>query len=173
MIDALLVAVVGVGCFFDVREARIPNLLTFPAMALGLAANGLLGGLHGLAMAGLGLAAGFAILLVPFMLDWVKAGDVKFLAAIGAVKGWPFVGWAVLYGALWGGALALAFLLGRRRLKRAVRGAVGYVLALLMLGETRFSANPKSGYLPYGLAIALGAITGLILELWRGRPWPW
>jgi len=169
----LLVGLVAVACFFDIRERRIPNLLTFPAMAVGLCANAILGGTGGLLKSGLGLAAGFLILLLPFALNWVKGGDVKFAAAIGAVKGWPFVGWALLFGALWGGFLACFLLLRRRRLKEATKKAMGFMIAALLLKETKFVADPRGGYLPYGVALALGAITSLIFELWRGRPWPW
>lgn len=171
--SALLIGLVGVACYFDIRERRIPNLLTFPMMALGLTVNGALGGLEGLGRAALGLVGGGLILFVPFVFDWTKGGDVKFGAAIGAVKGWPFVGWAILFGALWGGALGAFFLLRRRMLKRATQKAVGFLLAAILLKETKFAANPKSGYLPYGVAIALGAITVLIFELWRGKPCPW
>jgi len=169
----LLLVLVGLACYFDVKQRRVPNLLTFPAMALGLAANGAFGGLKGLGLASLGIVAGFAILFVPFALNWVKGGDVKFAAAIGAVKGWPFVGWALVFGVIWGGFLALLFLLRRRMLRYAARKAVGFVLAAILLRETKFVANPRGGYLPYGVAIALGAMTSLALELWRGSPCPW
>ena len=73
----------------DVRSRRIPNVLTFGAMGAGLglgicALDGARAVWLGNAIAG--VAAGFALLLLlPYAIGAVKAGDVKLLMAFGAL----------------------------------------------------------------------------------------
>lgn len=74
----------------DFRTGRIPNWLTFPAMAIALAEAGVLHGLTGLMHAALGLGLCGA---VPWVLHRLSAGeaigggDVKLFAALGAFGG--------------------------------------------------------------------------------------
>ena len=48
----------------------------------------------------MGWAVGMGIQWVPFMLGFAKAGDVKLLAAVGALKGSAFCIFGFLYGAI-------------------------------------------------------------------------
>ena len=72
---------------WDLRYRRIPNWLTLPALSLGCLLAGLHGGWSGLAWAALGVVVGAALLLGPWWLGWVGAGDVKLMAAVGALGG--------------------------------------------------------------------------------------
>lgn len=81
-VAALLLAV---SCVTDLgKEKKIYNLVTLPAAALGLAYHAT----NGNAWFGLtGLAAGFLILWPVYWLGGTRAGDVKLLAAYGALLG--------------------------------------------------------------------------------------
>lgn len=82
---AVLVALVaGMG---DLRNRRIPNRLTVPAFALGLAVNAWLGGWHGLLSGLEGAGLGLAILLPLVLLRGLGAGDWKLMGALGAFVG--------------------------------------------------------------------------------------
>src|SRR6476646_6105704 len=94
--DVVLLAGLSWAVVTDVRSRRISNRLTYPLMALGLAANGLAGGWGGARDSALG-----------WLLGAIGAGDLKLLAAIGALKGPEFVLHAAVYTALAGGVLAL------------------------------------------------------------------
>src|SRR5215813_4908326 len=83
----LLTAFIVVISVFDIRERRIPNLIVFPAVIIGLTLNLVLRGWEGLGFGLKGLATGFALLFIPYLVGGMKAGDVKFLAAIGAFTG--------------------------------------------------------------------------------------
>lgn len=72
---------------FDLRERRIPNFLVFPAMLLGLMLNAFNHGLDGFLFAIKGLGLGFSLLLIPYLVRGMKAGDVKFAMAIGTFSG--------------------------------------------------------------------------------------
>src|ERR1051325_7898669 len=81
-VTALVIAV----AFFDLRARRIPNFLTFPAVIFGLVIN-LSRGWDGFWFSLKGLGLGLLLLLLPYVFGGMKAGDVKFLAAIGAFVG--------------------------------------------------------------------------------------
>jgi prepilin peptidase CpaA len=68
---------------------RIPNLLTLPLLLAGLVAHALAGGLPGLGASLIGAGFGFAALIVFYAAGGMGAGDVKFLAAVGAWLGLP------------------------------------------------------------------------------------
>ncbi|MEA4855184.1 MAG: A24 family peptidase [Solidesulfovibrio sp.] len=140
----------------DLRTRRIPNRITFPAMALLLAVHGAFSGLAGLGDSALGLAGGFLIFLIPHMLKVLGAGDVKLMAVVGAGLGAGAVVTAVLFTSVAGG---LQFLLWLAWLRLAGR------------------AGPKGWRPCYGPAIAAGALAAMALRL-AGQPYltfrlPW
>jgi prepilin peptidase CpaA len=87
----LFVAAVGlytaVAAGIDLRMHRIPNWVTVPAAALGLAYHTLAPGGFGPLVSLAGLAVGFSLLLLPWLLGGGGMGDVKLLAALGAWLG--------------------------------------------------------------------------------------
>jgi leader peptidase (prepilin peptidase)/N-methyltransferase len=122
----------------DVRERRIPNAWSYPALGGALAAAAL-GGPGTLALSVVGAAAAGGYMLAFFIIGRGRLGfgDVK-LATLG--------------GALVGLAGVPAFLLGGTLLGTAV------ALLLLATGRGRHST------FPYGPALAMGAATVLLLR---------
>lgn len=137
------------GAVVDVRSRRIPNRITFGAMAALLAVHGLFSGLAGLSDAALGLAGCFCITLVPYCFRVLGAGDVKLMAAVGAGLGAQAVVSVVLLTSLAGGAQCLLW------------------LAWLHL---RRQAPSKGFRLCYGPAIAAGALGTMAMAL-AGLPY--
>jgi prepilin peptidase CpaA len=155
----------------DVWRRRIPNVLTVPALlacwlGAGLAA-GLPAALHSLA----GSALAIALLFVPFAFRGMGAGDLKAAAVIGALWG-PAAALAVVFWAVvLAGAGALGWLALRGGLQEMGKRwfhSLGLTLALcrpVYLAPAPGTA--AAGGLPFGVALALGAIAygGL------GAPW--
>jgi prepilin peptidase CpaA len=71
----------------DQRLRRIPNWLTVPAFALGVAANTFLYGWSGLKISLLGTLVGLGLLLPFVLLHILGAGDWKLAGALGAFTG--------------------------------------------------------------------------------------
>jgi prepilin peptidase CpaA len=146
----------------DLRSARIPNALTAPLAAMGLAMQAAVGGWAGLGHGLLGLLAGLVCLLPFYVLRGMAAGDVKLMAAAGAWLGAPLTVIAVLGTLLAGALLGLAVLALNLLRSHGVRGA------LLAVGGG-FVGLPRGGVrFPYAGAIALGVGVALFLA-YRGE----
>jgi prepilin peptidase CpaA len=84
----VLVAVTAAAAVTDARSGRIPNVLTVPLVVLVPPLRLALEGAGGLAAAVVGVVACGLVPLLLFLRGAMGGGDVKLLAAIGAVLGW-------------------------------------------------------------------------------------
>ncbi|MCA9774609.1 MAG: prepilin peptidase, partial [Myxococcales bacterium] len=131
----LLGVVAAVALGTDLARRKIYNWLTLPAIALGFALQGALGGVHGLEQAAYGFAIAFGLFLVFFLLDaGVGGGDVKLVGAFGAITGPTFVIYTLFYGGLVGVAFALVGLIWKGRVRHAIVNFAGFVRAAVSPG---------------------------------------
>lgn len=128
--------------FFDVRALRIPNALTFPAMALGLAYHAAAPDGAGVLFALSGLGLGLVFLVAPYALGLLGAGDVKAAMALGAWWGTGALLGVLAWAAAVGGGLGLIVLLSAGELGELV-GRWGRSLAAT-LGLRRIVYLPPS-----------------------------
>lgn len=162
--DLVCLVVCLVGTVTDLRSRRIPNWLTFSAFGCGLALNTLLPALshgfeQGLRLGLLPSLGGGLLLLLCFgcfgLIRFVGFGDVKLMAAVGALLRWPTAVWALVYVGVAGGIIAIAY--------AVIHGQLGRVLGnLVRLGGRVVQprkARPEIQLhrIPYGLAILVGA----------------
>src|SRR4051794_10536901 len=85
----VLLAMLMAAAVFDIRNRRIPNWLTIGGVLLGFAINFGIGPPEGGVVFALeGFAVGFGIYMVLHILRAMGAGDVKLMAAVGALVGW-------------------------------------------------------------------------------------
>ncbi len=144
----------------DLWTRRIPNYLTFSG-ALGglgfqLGYHGLPGLLDGLA----GLGLGFFLLLGPYLLGGMGAGDVKASAALGAWLGLRNAVDLFVYMGLGGGLIILAVLLWQRHLVAGIREGWNSLLNWALCRHSGAKPLPPAlrqrTTIPYGAAMALG-----------------
>jgi prepilin peptidase CpaA len=148
---------VGAGAFVDLRTRRVPNALTFPLAATGVAAaaSGISEMSVGSALTGLCL--GLLLMLPGYAFGATGAGDVKLLAAAGAWLGPVAIGVAFLYTAIVGGVFAVIVARRRRRLAHTLEGAGKLITTRAAnVGEIEHpAANNRFAYAP---AIATGCL---------------
>lgn len=154
---------------YDLRSRRIPNFLTFGGAALGILWQTAVWGWQGLGLSFLGLLTGLILLLPPYLLGGMGAGDVKALAALGAWLGPRLCLVVFCYMGLAGGLLSLMVLIWRRLLSNYLRRGWQLLLGFILLkgqqgwlGQLSLPAQTTAG-VPYGVAIAAGMIA---LSLW-------
>jgi prepilin peptidase CpaA len=144
----------------DLLAHRIPNLLTGSVLGVGLVLQLALGGWGALGQATLGVLVGLAVLLPFYLLRAMGAGDVKLLAALGALLG-PH--WALIAGIgtlIAGGILAGAYLLAGAL--RAALVPAGAPWSLRILNARERAQQLRRERFPYALAIAVGALAAVI-----------
>ncbi len=153
-------------CLFDLKQRRIPNVLTFGGAAVALAFSLWTGGFAGLVMAAAGWAVGLLAFLPIFALRGIGGGDVKLLAALGAWIGPGQAVWLALWTALSGGVFALVVAGLHNYGGQAFRNVWGMLSYWRVMGlgphpglTLETSPGPK---LPYSIPIA----AGLGLTLW-------
>ncbi|MBB3113822.1 prepilin peptidase CpaA [Paenibacillus phyllosphaerae] len=165
-INALLLAVLSICVVTDIRSRKIYNNVILPVFVLAVvfqtATSGWDGALHALA----GLAVGFAILFIPYMLGGMGAGDVKLLALVGALKGVGFVLVASFYMALVGALMALLIVLFKKGFRERVRFVQYVAVCIRFRLKLPLQGAFTSGTYPYGVAIAGGCLFGLMLKGW-------
>ncbi|MGD8394534.1 MAG: A24 family peptidase [Candidatus Eiseniibacteriota bacterium] len=145
---ALVVAALALAT--DLADRTIPNALTLPAVVLGLVAQCVVHGPGGLVIGLLGVLIGAGLLLGPFVAGFMGAGDVKLMAALGALLG-PLGALAVvLIASLTAGCLAVTTAAHLGQLRQAWRGASHLVRPP---GERRVESI---GSLPFAVPIAVG-----------------
>ena len=157
---------IAIAAWTDWRYQKIYNKLLGPAFAIALTLQGLSQGFSGIGAALMGSLTGFALLLIPYLLGGMGAGDVKFLAVIGSFGGAGFVVTSFLYGAIIGGLISLV-LLARRR---AVLATCKHFLLMLpfLRNQNILREDMQAAYrekFPYGIALAGGAALAMLWPL--------
>ena len=74
-------------CTTDTFKSKIPNLLNACLLVAGITINTMTTGMHGFLLSLSGLALGIALLLLPYIMRGMGAGDVKAFGALGALMG--------------------------------------------------------------------------------------
>ena len=172
----LLLLLLSAAAWHDIHSRRIPNVLVLTGTIAGLLSNAVLpqqmGGL-GILNSLTGLGLGFVLLLPPYLLRAMGAGDVKLMAMTGAFLGVKGVMDAFVYILLAGGLLALAMAWRQGNLSLLLRKLRTEPFAMgnsaeLRSAKTASTADPSSiatnlaDQLPYGVAIAAGTAVSII-----------
>ena len=147
----------GIACAHDVASRRIPNAVSasMACIGIGLAATGVTGISIWSSLAG--CVIGLVLMLPGHLFGATGAGDVKLLAASGAVLGAGQIVQAFAFSAIAGGVLALAFAWHRGRLGRTVRQTARLCTAPAATRE-EIESPAENNRFPYAPAIAVGVV---------------
>jgi Flp pilus assembly protein protease CpaA len=147
----------------DLRDRKVPNLLTLPALLLGLAWMALSGhcmtGVDWVSGVGAG-AFGLAATLPAYAARKLGAGDAKYLLAIGVLGGWPVARDAFVIAALAGLALGLCWWLNLHSpMANTLFKPVSSLLRPFVQGRGK-SADQL--YMPFGTLLSIGFCAALL-----------
>lgn len=167
-IEVVLLGLVIGAAVYDIRYRRIPNWLTLLGVILGLALNAWLVSdgqpFPGLLFSLKGLALGFGFYFFLYAIHAMGAGDVKLMAAVGALVGWQDWFGIFLVTAILGGITGMLLVLARKRLKHTFFN-MAFIMSEMKSGRSahlgREELDVKSSKAlrqPHGAIIALGTI---------------
>lgn len=148
----------------DVRSRTIPNKLIAIGWIVGIALSLVQKGMFGAIMAFAGIATGFLLLLVPYLMKGIAAGDVKLLMVIGGFTG-PAGAIATFTGAAVLGAVLSAYSITRAHAwKQTLKKYVQYVCALLLSRRLQeYDHHIQVEAIPYAVPILLGYILAMVI----------
>jgi prepilin peptidase CpaA len=146
----------------DIRTRRIPNALTASMACIGIAFA--VSGISGVSLLAslAGLALGCALMLPGHVLGATGAGDVKLMAAVGAMVGPVTVLSAFAFTAIAGGVIALVVAVRRRRFRATLAGTGRFISAPTEAKQLIGSATSSSRF-AYGPAIAMGSVLAALI----------
>jgi prepilin peptidase CpaA len=146
----------------DIRTRRIPNELTAALAGIGLGLS--VAGVSGIPVwaSMLGFVVGLALMMPGHVLGATGAGDVKLMAAVGAIVGPALVVTAFLFTAVAGGVLAVIVAARRRRLSATLAGT-GRLVAGSAETRAHLRSAPAASRFAYGPAIAVGSILAALV----------
>ena len=164
-----ILSVVGsvavIAAVFDLRQRRIPNALTVPAMLAGILIHTSRSGWDGLTFSLLGLAIGGGVLLIFLILGGMGAGDVKLMAGIGALGGFHLAISVLVLTGVAGGIMAIAkIIIWHWRPSAAAKD----LKPPGSPADSKAGDSPLKETMPYGVAIAIGALVSVIMVIVTG-----
>lgn len=168
---ALLVSATAYACWCDAREHRIPNPLCLGLIATGLAIHAASNGWAGVGFSLGGAAAGFGLLFVLWLMHAMGAGDVKYMAGVGAWLGPQMTLQAVIAGVLIGGAISVGMIVYQRAWSRVATN-MGLLLIKMTSARTAFGefasvrqlSDGGKTAVPYAIPLTMGAWCVVLLS---------
>ena len=170
LVVSVLIPGMAYACWRDLRSNRIPNWLNAALVLSGLFVHGWLSGWTGIQQSFLGLLTGFSLLIVLWLMRAMGAGDVKYMAALGAWLGPEMTLYAALAGILVGGVISLGMVAYRRAWGRFANN-MGLLVIKMGSARTAFGefasmkdlTGPGKTAVPYAVPLTLGALGVLLM----------
>jgi prepilin peptidase CpaA len=165
----ILFLFVAVCLYTDLTERKIYNSVILSGIVAALVINIIqLNMIAGTLFTFAGLLIGILLLLIPFIMGGLGAGDVKMLGMIGAFTGHGIVVQILLASAVVGGIYALIVMLaGRKLLSRMWKIVQGlYLFAVtkkMVYCNNLQDKDAEKNAIPYGVALSAGVIIIYVL----------
>ncbi len=172
----ILVPGILLASWIDYAQRRVPNWLNASLIAIGFAIQGMYFGTEGLVTGFWGMWVGFGVLIVPWLMHGMGAGDVKLMSAIGVWFGPMLTLQSFALGVIIGGVTAVVMILSTRRLKHACANlniiltkCTNPKLVFAEFGSAK-SFGETSQLLPYGVPLTAGSLIMLSAKIfgWWG-----
>jgi prepilin peptidase CpaA len=160
---ALACALIGSG--YDIREHRIPNLLTGTSIIAGLLLHGVMGGWSQVGSSALAGLIGGSVFALFYWAGGMGAGDVKLMIAVGCLMGLSPLRVMLLATSLSGAVFGLAIAIYKGRLRQTLTNVAAIMAHHGREGLTPHPelslANSQTLRLPFALPIAVGCAVAL------------
>ncbi|NIL99151.1 MAG: hypothetical protein GTO62_19140 [Planctomycetales bacterium] len=164
----IVLVAASIGATTDLWKYRVYNVLTIPLFFSGLVYHAIVGSGAGYLDAFLGALFGFAVLIVPYGLGLMGAGDVKLMAGLGAWLGLQSTIQVFVASSLIAGVYAVGLILLRGKLRESwlTLKLIFYRFALLgvhfgredLVENLTVDKERRLRVIPFGAMVPLGII---------------
>lgn len=165
----LLVIAMTIAVIEDLKYQKIPNLVTFPTMAIAVAYYSLINGHEGFLFSFSGLILGIVFFIVPYIMGGMGAGDVKLMGVTGAIFGPKGIIIASIMVILIGGIYGLIIMVTtpgymKSFLKRYWSSLKTFVMTrqIILIPPTNEENRPV---LKFAIPIAMGALCYMYIAM--------
>ena len=165
--SALLLVITALCAVTDARAGKVYNVITYPAALLGV-------GLSFYAppptpgMSLLGLLAGLVFFGLVRKISGMGAGDVKLMAALGALKGLPFLVYGTFYILCAATLTGLILVAWQGRMIPVLKWVAQTLASTVTPGMPRQKPDHQLTPMPFAPAIFIGAAFTIYLEIIHG-----
>ncbi len=169
IVDVVLILFALISVYTDLKHRKVFNFTIVSAFILGVGLNYIYFGFGGVKNSLAGILSGFLFLSFFYLMGGVGAGDVKFMMAIGALKGYEFTIMGGIYGTILGGIFAIVFLMARKELFSAVKKIFQTFFSAVISGKVApIPENKKVTHkIPYVIFLAAGFLIRRIENIQR------
>jgi prepilin peptidase CpaA len=151
----------GVALITDLRSGKIPNLVTYPTALIGIGLsliNQLTGRTPDIGTCLIGLTGGLALYGLLMLVGSLGGGDVKLMAAIGTLMGFPFIIQSSVMIVIFGAIIAILLLTVRRQFISSINRLAGVVTGSISVTSLANVHSVDSRTMPFAPAIFLGVL---------------
>jgi len=165
MVSLLLLIV---ATFHDVKERRIPNKLVLLGLSIGILLNMTMTN-KGVSFCFMGMLVGLLLLIIPYSMGGIGAGDVKLLASIGSILGPIAVMNVFAWTAMVGAIFALVLIIREQKLKLCLRNFKAYMLTIFLGRKIiDYGEGAVQSSIPYALPMLIGFVLMTMFERYIG-----
>lgn len=159
----VLLVVLAVAVYTDIRIGKIKNWLTLPAIVIGPILHFVQAGRVSALSSVEAIGVMILVCIVLVLFRAIGGGDIKLLVAVGSLAGMSLVWTTLLYTALAGGVLALVYLVIRRRAVDVTKQVATEAMTSVLLKAKPVIGCNSGIKVPYSIAIAAGTLAALLL----------
>jgi prepilin peptidase CpaA len=161
--SAILLLVTAVCAVTDARSGKVFNVVTYPTALLGIGLSFYSSPPNPL-MSVFGLATGLLFFGFIRRISGMGAGDVKLMAALGALKGLPFLAYSTFYILCAAAVTGLILIAWQGRLVPVLKWVAQTLASTVSPKYMRQNLNHEMTPMPFAPAIFIGSALSIYFE---------
>jgi prepilin peptidase CpaA len=161
--SVILLLVTGLCAFTDARWGKVYNVVTYPSALIGLGLSFYLSPPTPF-MSALGLLTGLIFFGFVRKISGMGAGDVKLMAALGAIKGLPFLLYGTFYILCAATVTGLILIVWQGRMVPVMKWVAQTLVSVVSPKYSRPSLDHEMTPMPFAPAIFIGSAFSVYLE---------
>jgi len=165
IVFCILVILLIMALYTDIREQKITNKVTVPAIVSGIILSTVQGLLPGLGKTLKDLLVMFAVVFALFALKFIGAGDGKLLLAIAALKGLSYSIGVTVY-AVFIGAIMTIFMARDKSLKISFKAFINDIKNIFLSRKITMENSKEKKAVKFAIPVSIACLIEWILPFY-------